>query len=179
VEPFLKPGDLQRIARPVDWFGLNHYSPIYAIAKQDEPLGFQLSDAPVGAPRSPIGWEVDPGGFRDTLLDVHRRYRRPVYVMENGAGAEEALDAKGQLEDRHRVDYYAAYTAAMQEAVGQGADVRGYFAWSLLDNFEWNSGYKHRFGFYFVDYATQRRVPKASAVWYRGFIANHARRRPS
>jgi beta-glucosidase len=101
---------------------------------------------------------------------VSRRYGLPVYVTENGAGANEHLDMTGELIDNERVDYLKAYTFAVREAVAAGADVRGYFIWSLLDNFEWGAGYANRFGIVFVDYPTQRRIPKASAHWYARLI---------
>ena len=176
IEPFQQPGDLERIHRPVDWFGLNHYSPIYASADPMTPLGFVWRDAPADAPRSPIGWQIDPQGFRDTLVEVSQRYGLPIYVTENGAGTIETLDTTGNVNDAARVDFLARYTAAMREAVARGADVRGYFVWSLLDNFEWGAGYNNRFGLVYVDFATQRRIPKESARWYQRLIAAGKRR---
>jgi beta-glucosidase len=105
------------------------------------------------------------------LLDIHARFRLPIYVLENGTAADDKLDASGNIEDSSRIAYLQAYTEAMQEAMAAGADVRGYFVWSLLDNFEWASGYSQRFGLVHVDYATQRRIPKASARWYSKLIA--------
>ncbi|MGE0426205.1 MAG: GH1 family beta-glucosidase [Reyranellaceae bacterium] len=171
IEPHQLPGDMARIQRPVDWFGLNHYSPIYASADPKAAHGFAWSDAPPEALRSPIGWQIDPPAFRDTLLGVHARYGLPVYVTENGAGTTETLDASGRVEDTARVEFLASYVGAMREAVARGADVRGYFVWSLLDNFEWGAGYENRFGLVHVDFKTQHRVPKASARWYREMIA--------
>jgi len=176
IEPFVKAGDLDRICRPIDWFGLNHYSPIYARAKPDSPLRFAWADAPAGVRRSPIGWQIDPGAFRDTLIDVSRRYRLPVYVTENGAGGNDRLNDAGEVPDRERIDYYKAYIYAMREAVAAGADVRGYFIWSLLDNFEWGAGYANRFGIVYIDYATQKRIPKESAHWYARLIHQEAMR---
>ena len=170
IEPHQMPGDMARIQRPVDWFGLNHYSPIYASADPKAAHGFAWSDAR-RRPASPIGWQIDPPAFRDTLLGIHARYGLPVYVTENGAGTTETLDASGHVEDTARIDFLASYVGAMREAVARGADVRGYFVWSLLDNFEWGAGYENRFGLVHVDFKTQRRVPKASASWYREMIA--------
>ncbi|MFO1082162.1 MAG: GH1 family beta-glucosidase [Reyranellaceae bacterium] len=166
IAPFRRDGDMERIRRKVDWFGLNHYSPLYGKAFPGSPLGFAWADPPPEAPRSPIGWLVDPAAFRDTLLEVHDRYQLPVYVTENGAGAVEKPNAAGEIVDTARIDYLRQYTAALEEAIAKGADVRGYFVWSLLDNFEWGAGYNNRFGLVYVDYATQRRIPKASARWY-------------
>ena len=124
--------------------------------------------------RSPIGWQLDPAAFRDTLIDLHRRYRLPIYVTENGAGAVESPNEAGEILDRERIDYLRSYGEALREAVAAGADVRGYFVWSLLDNFEWGAGYANRFGLVHVDFATQRRVPKASAHWYARMIRAEA-----
>jgi len=171
VEPWQHPGDLARICRPVDWFGLNHYSPIYARADPGSALGFGFGEVPAGVERTCIGWPIHPEAFHDTLLAVHRRYRLPIYVLENGFGANEELGPAGDVLDQPRIDYLAAYTAAMRSAIADGADVRGYFVWSLLDNFEWSSGYGLRFGLVYVDYPTQRRVPKASFAWYARLIS--------
>ncbi|MCC7276199.1 MAG: beta-glucosidase [Alphaproteobacteria bacterium] len=166
IAPHVRDGDMARIHRPVDWFGLNHYSPIFARADAAAPLGFAWADAPDDVPKTQMGWQVDPWAFRDTLIDVGRRYGLPVYVMENGAGTVEQPDASGNVVDLERVGYLAVYLSALYDALAAGADVRGYFVWSLLDNFEWGSGYNNRFGLVYVDYPTQRRIPKASAYWY-------------
>jgi beta-glucosidase len=171
-----RDGDMERIRRPLDWLGVNHYSPIYAKAEGASPLGFAWADAPADVPRSPIGWQIDPAAFRDTLLDAHDRYGLPIHVTENGAGAVEKPDASGELHDRERIEYLALYIDALGEAVERGADVRGYFVWSLLDNFEWGAGYASRFGLVYVDYPTQRRIPKASARWYAATIKSAAER---
>ncbi len=172
MAPFCRDGDLDRIHRPVDWLGINHYSPVYARADSASRLGFAWSDAPADALRSPIGWQIDPAAFRDVLIDACDRYGLPIYVTENGAGAIELADASGAVDDRERIEYLAAYLEALEEATVLGADVRGYFVWSLLDNFEWGAGYSNRFGIVRVDYATQARTPKASARWYAARIAS-------
>jgi len=171
IEPYLRPGDLARICRPVDWFGVNHYSVVHAKAKPDTTWGFGFADSPVKMPVTGIGWAICPEAFREELLRVSRRYRLPIYVTENGCGSDkETIGEDGEVDDQHRIDYLSAYIGSMAEAVAEGADVRGYFAWSLLDNFEWNAGYASRFGLVYVDYATQRRIPKASAKWYSRLI---------
>lgn len=170
MAPFCRDGDLERIRRPVDWFGVNHYGPIYAREDREAPLGFAWADAPADAPRSPIGWSFDPDGFRDTLIEAWQRYRLPIYVTENGAGAVEKPAADGTIDDAERIAYLQRYTDGLREAVARGADVRGYFVWSILDNFEWGAGYDNRFGLVYVDYATLRRTPKSSARWYADLI---------
>jgi len=171
VEPCVKPGDMARICRTIDWLGLNHYSPIYARAEAGAPLGFAWGHAPNSLPSTDVGWVIHPDAFRDELLRCHERYGLPLHVLENGFGGHDAPDASGRIADGRRIRYLAAYIAAMQEARRAGADVRGYFVWSLLDNFEWGSGYADRFGLVHVDYATQKRTPKASADWYGRLIA--------
>jgi beta-glucosidase len=174
-----RDGDMERIRRPLDWLGINHYSPIYATAEGGSPLGFAWADAPADVPRSPIGWQVDPTAFRDVLLAAHDRYGLPIYVTENGAGAVEKPDSSGEVHDPERIDYLSRYTDALRDAVEIGADVRGYFVWSLLDNFEWGAGYANRFGLVYVDYATQKRIPKSSARWYAAMIKAHDRQAAS
>lgn len=170
VEPYMEAGDLARIARKVDWFGLNHYSPIYARADGGGVFGFAWADPPPSVAKTPIGWEIDPEAFGQILRAVSSRYRLPVYITENGAGAVEEPGPDGRLDDRHRIRLLDAYIGAMREAIAGGADIRGYFVWSLLDNFEWGSGRGFRFGLIYVDYMTLRRVRKASADWFEALI---------
>lgn len=170
IEPYAQAGDLAHICRPLDWFGLNHYSPIYAKADPNGPLGFGFGPAPADVARTPIDWPIHPDAFRETLLSVNARYRLPVYVLENGFGGPDAPDVRGAIADERRIAFLEAYIEAMHQAIAQGADVRGYFVWSLLDNFEWGSGYGVRFGLVYVDYETQKRTPKASFRWYSDLI---------
>jgi beta-glucosidase len=171
IEPYLRPGDMARISRAVDWFGLNHYSPNYIRADTSNPLGFGFGAPPADVPRTAMGWPIDPPAFRETLLSLHRRFRLPIYVLENGTASDDHIDSAGEVADAPRIDYLRAYTNAMGEAIAAGADVRGYFVWSLLDNFEWSSGYQERFGLVYVDYPSQRRIPKLSARWYANLIS--------
>jgi beta-glucosidase len=170
MEPYVQAGDLARICRPLDWFGLNHYSPIYAKTDSDAPLGFTFGHTPADLSLTPIKWPIHPEAFHDTLLEVSTRYGLPVYVLENGFGGHEEPDAAGKVADAARIEYLKRYIEAMHRAIAEGADVRGYFVWSLLDNFEWGSGYGVRFGLVYVDYPTQKRIPKASFRWYANLI---------
>ena len=172
MTPHMWPDDLARICRPVDWFGLNHYAPHYVKASDANPLGVAFGDAPASVRRSVMGWPVEPDAFRETLIGLHERYGLPIYVLENGTASHDRIDANGAVLDQPRIDYLDAYTSAMFEAIKAGVDVRGYFIWSLLDNFEWGSGYSQRFGLVYVDYPTQRRIPKASFRWYARLIAS-------
>lgn len=176
IEPHLLAGDLARICRPLDWFGLNHYSPVYVKANAGTMLGYDFGDKPPGTPLTPIDWPIEPDAFREVLVAAHERYGLPIYVTENGYGAHDQPDASGAVDDPERIRFLADYTASMAAAAAQGADIRGYFVWSLLDNFEWDFGYSHRFGITYVDYATLRRIPKSSFHWYKNLItaARHA-----
>jgi beta-glucosidase len=169
-------GDMAAICQKTDWIGVNHYSPLYARANASNPLGFALGDPPADSEKSAIGWPIDPAAFRDTLLQTARRYQLPIYVTENGYGGYDTRDPDGQIHDDNRVHYLQRYTHAMAEAIQQGADVRGYFVWSLLDNFEWSFGYSNRFGIVHVDFATQKRTLKASGHWYKWLIKNNTER---
>ena len=169
LQEFVAAGDMARIAQPIDWFGLNHYCPIYARADQG-PLHFAWADAPHDVPLTGVGWRIDPEAFRNELITAYRRYKLPIYVTENGYGAHETLDTAGGVNDDGRIAYFADYLEALEQAVASGVDVRGYFLWSLLDNLEWGAGYANRFGIVYVDYATQRRVPKASFDWFAELI---------
>jgi beta-glucosidase len=174
MAPYQQPDDLAQICRPVDWFGLNHYSPHYVIASDRNPLGVGFAPAPDGVPRSAIGWPIEPEAFREALVAVYARYGLPIYVLENGIGCFDKPDAAGDVPDQPRIAFLSAYTAAMFEAINAGVDVRGYFVWSLLDNFEWSAGYSQRFGLVYVDYPTQRRLPKASFHWYARLIKSRS-----
>jgi beta-glucosidase len=170
VQEFVQAGDIARIAQPIDWFGLNHYSPIYARA-DNSPLGFAWASPPTGGPVTGVGWRIQPAAFRDELITTFKRYKLPEYVTEHGAGATAAPDAAGAVVDPGRIEYLDLYTKAMAEASAAGVDVRGYFIWSLLDNFEWGSGYASRFGLVYVDYETLQRTPKSSFEWVTKLIS--------
>ena len=117
-------------------------------------------------PRTAIGWPIQPDAFCETLLSLSDKYRLPIYVLENGTATKDQILDSGAVEDPDRIAYLAAYIASMRKAIDAGADVRGYFVWSLLDNFEWNAGYSQRFGLVRVDYESLKRTSKSSAYWY-------------
>jgi beta-glucosidase len=177
IAPYQHPDDAAKICRPVDWFGLNHYSPVYVRAGDANPLGVAFGDVPANVPRSDMGWPIEPAAFAETLSKIHKRYGLPIYVLENGTASHDEIDTTGAVTDQPRIDYLAAYIRAMFDAIENGADIRGYFVWSLLDNFEWGSGYSQRFGLVYVDYPTQRRIPKTSFHWYAKLIEPTAKRR--
>jgi beta-glucosidase len=170
LAPLVAAGDMATIHRPVDWFGLNHYSPIYVKADTGSVIGCGFGPAPDDVPRTAIGWPIQPKAFGETLLSLTRQYRLPIYVLENGTATNDQILDNGEVHDPDRIKYLDAYIASMREAIAAGADVRGYFVWSLLDNFEWNAGYSQRFGLVRVDYSTLQRTPKTSAHWYANMI---------
>jgi beta-glucosidase len=166
----IRDGDLETIARPIDFLGVNYYFPARVRASADsEPLGLELVPGP--APRTAMGWEVSPEGFHDLLVRLGRDYDVPIAVTENGAAFEDPPADDGIVEDPDRTAYLQGHVDAVARAIADGVDVRRYFAWSLMDNFEWAEGYAKRFGIVHVDYETQRRTVKRSGVWYRDLIA--------
>jgi len=168
--PFVRPHDMAAIAAPLDFLGVNYYSRIVVCRGDDgRPVGVRT--VPKEA-LTDMGWEVHPQGLEDLLLRLHRDYGPiPLYVTENGAAYGDAPDAAGRIADARRVAYLRGHLAAAHRAIAAGVPLRGYFVWSLLDNFEWAHGYTKRFGLYWVDYETQRRLPKDSAYWYRDVVA--------
>lgn len=172
--PEIVAGDLERIRQPIDFLGVNYYT--------RGVMAHHPIEVPTGAVRIPqrrstytgTAWEVYPEGLTDTLVWVRERYGDvPLYVTENGAAFYDPPTVEETLDDPLRVRYYRDHLRAVLEAIERGVDVRGYFAWSLLDNFEWAHGYSIRFGLIHVDYETQRRTPKASARFYADLIRTH------
>ena len=165
--PVLQPGDLALIAAPIDFLGINYYTRIWASAdKTPAPNAMGVTD---------MGWEIYPDGLRELLVGLQADYRLPpIYITENGCACADQL-AGGAVDDGARIEYLRTHLEAVAQARAAGVDIRGYFAWSLLDNFEWDSGYAKRFGLVHVDYQTQARTPKASAHWYRELIERSRR----
>jgi beta-glucosidase len=174
LAPFVRAGDLELIHQPVSFLGINHYFSSYTEADSKALLGYRHPSPPAGVPRTSFDWPINPDEFRDVLLWLHRDYPcPPIYITENGAYFEDTLSNDGKVHDRPRIEFLESYINAMWEAVGQGVEVRGYFVWSLLDNFEWASGYRPTFGLIKVDYHTLKRIPKDSYYWYREYIERH------
>jgi beta-glucosidase len=166
----IRDGDLATISRPIDFLGVNYYFPSRVRASaSEEPLGVQAVPGP--PPLTAMGWEVAPDSFYDLLMRLDREYGVPIAVTENGAAFDDPPAENGVVEDRDRTAYLHGHIDAVARAIADGADVRRYFAWSLMDNFEWAEGYAKRFGIVRVDYDTQQRTIKRSAAWYRDLIA--------
>jgi beta-glucosidase len=176
-------GDLDVISAPLDLLGVNYYRgyQVTGTARVGaeaggaawigaETVGFVSDD---GLPRTESGWQVQPDGLTDILVRVHQEYPAiPLYVTENGAAYPDHEHGDGKVEDHDRVAFLDSHLRAAHTAIEEGVDLRGYFYWSLLDNFEWAEGYAKRFGLVHVDYETQYRTPKQSARWYSQVI-NH------
>ncbi|MFD7921328.1 GH1 family beta-glucosidase [Streptomyces sp. NPDC059740] len=185
------PGDLETISRPIDVLGVNYYTPTVVSRPADgagdsaddghgrsdhspwtgsEDVAFHLAEGR----RTAMNWAVDADGLYTLLRGLSEQFPRlPLMVTENGAAYEDVLTPEGTVEDPERIAYLHSHLAAVRRAVTDGVDVRGYFLWSLMDNFEWAYGYSKRFGAVYVDYPTQRRIPKASAHWYAEVIRRH------
>ena len=174
-EPFVRPGDMKTIHQTIDFLGINYYSGAYIQADTKALLGFQRASPPPEVPRTSFDWEINPQEFRDVLIWLRDTYPcPPVYVTENGAYFDDILSEDGKVHDDRRIAFLDRYIQAMQEAQAHGVDIRGYFVWSLLDNFEWAGGYRPTFGLVKVDFDTMRRIPKDSYYWYRDLIQQGA-----
>lgn len=167
--PDIHPGDLDTIRQPLDFLGVNFYTRLFYSAPGAED--FLYYEHPHQAPLTDIGWEVHPPALTKLLTDLHKQYSLPpVYITENGAAmADQFID--GKVNDTDRVDYYQAHLNALNAAMAEGVDVKGYFAWSLMDNFEWAEGYEKRFGIVHVDFDTQKRTIKQSGLAYKAMLS--------
>lgn len=182
---FRADGDLGLAGADLDFLGVNNYFPSYVrAAEYEEPDPARRTAADVGAvldppaelPRTSMGWPVEPEGLYRLLVGLKQRYPDlpPVYITENGTSGFDAPDESGEVHDQHRIDYLDSHLRAVRSAMDEGVDVRGYYCWSLLDNFEWGEGYQQRFGLVYVDYETQRRIPKDSFDWYRRVVTQRS-----
>ncbi|WP_329571224.1 GH1 family beta-glucosidase [Kitasatospora sp. NBC_01266] len=176
----VRPGDLKLIAAPgLDGLGVNYYNPT-RIAAPTDPGGLPFTEAEIeGVARTAFGWPVVPDGLRELLVGLRDRYGDalpPITITENGCSVTDEPGPDGTVHDQPRIDYLAGHLDALAAAVAQGVDVRGYYTWSLIDNFEWAEGFSQRFGLVHVDFETQKRTPKASYAWYRDLIATHRKR---
>ncbi|WP_137122867.1 GH1 family beta-glucosidase [Segeticoccus rhizosphaerae] len=181
---FIREGDLATIGAPIDFLGINYYFPLNVEqAPHDEPDPARRTADDLGyaqvvrddEPTTVMGWPVEADGLRRLLVWLHDTYPGlpPIYITENGTAGLDTVADDGTVDDRLRVRYLSDHLGAVAQAIDEGVDVRGYYCWSLLDNFEWAEGYRMRFGIVHVDFDSQVRTPKASYHWYRRLIADH------
>jgi beta-glucosidase len=167
-QPEILDGDMEIISHAVDFLGVNYYT--RAVYRADEEEVYLQIDPP--EPRTDIGWEIYPTAFTKLLVSLNKTYKLPpIYITENGAAMADKM-VGGKVDDQDRVDYYQSHLNAVNDAIEQGVAIKGYFAWSLMDNFEWAEGYLKRFGIVHVDYDTQVRTVKSSGLAYKTLIAN-------
>lgn len=175
--PLIAAGDLALIQQPVDFIGVNYYSPMYVADAPQSLFGAWFGAAPPGMRFTAMGWPIDANALTEELILLSKRYGKPeFYIAENGACFDDSVAADGTVHDDDRTAYLREHLAAAQRALAAGVKLRGYFVWSLLDNFEWAEGYSRRFGIVRVDFASQKRTPKSSYRWLAEFIAQQKRR---
>jgi beta-glucosidase len=172
---FVRDGDLEAIARPLDFLGVNYYRIHTITADPDRVQRAQQlpgslgawSFPPPGVPVTSMDWPIEPEGLADLLIDLQRDYApSKVFVTENGAAFDDEAGSDGEVDDAERIEFLRGHFEAAHEAIRAYVPLGGFFVWSLLDNFEWAEGYSQRFGLIHVDFATQERTPKGSARWY-------------
>jgi beta-glucosidase len=172
VKPLVQEGDLDAIAAPLDFLGVNNYFRFIVSSGADGPRMERNSENE----HTDMGWEVYPDGLHKLLVRVAQDYEpNAIYITENGAAFGDVRVHNGRVHDPERTSYIQSHIAAVGRAVADGSPIKGYFVWSLLDNFEWAFGYSKRFGIVYVDYPTLERVPKDSFYWYRDFLATRER----
>ncbi len=168
----IQPGDMELISVPLDFLGINYYNRHVIRAVDSNPAQPQFVK-PEGI-YTAMGWEVYPEGLHRILSRVHRDYNPPkIYITENGASTDDVLNDQRQVEDDLRLSYLQGHFQQLHRAISEGVPVAGYFAWSLMDNFEWSWGYSRRFGIVYVDFETQERIIKKSGHWYAKVAASN------
>jgi beta-glucosidase len=174
IAPPVRDGDLEHIATPTDYLGVNYYFRQVVVDNPNGPAPFARQVSVAGSKETAMGWEMYPAGLEELLVRIAGDYAPPrIFVTESGAAWPDELAPTGEIEDKERTDYLERHIEACAAAVVRGAPVDGYFVWSLLDNFEWSYGYDKRFGLVHVDYPTQRRTVKASGHRYAEIIRTH------
>jgi beta-glucosidase len=162
--------DLAIICQPLDFIGLNFYSAIEIKAGASGP---EIAPCHRGYPRTAMRWSITPSMMYFGTKFIYERYQLPIYITENGLSCNDKIYLDGAVHDPDRIDFLNRYLRELKRASESGVDLRGYFHWSLLDNFEWSNGYEERFGLFFVDYTTLKRHPKDSASWYRSVVESN------
>jgi len=168
---FIKDGDLQKISIKNDFLGVNYYS--RALVKFFQDLKLNCQSVKGNLKKTAMGWEIYPQGLYDLIVRLRKEYTQlPIYITENGAAFNDTLSKEKRIKDVERIDYIKRHLMKIADLNQQGADIRGYYLWSLIDNFEWTYGYSKRFGIVYVDFKTQERIMKDSALWYKDVIKN-------
>jgi beta-glucosidase len=168
----VQDGDMEKIRTDFDYIGINLYSrSIVAHAPQDRNLGARDVN-PGDVERTEFNWEVYPEAIHDVITRCWNDYKKPIYITENGCSYGDGPDANGVVNDTRRISFLQRYIGQVGKAIEEGADVRGYYHWSSMDNFEWTFGYSQRFGLIHVDFETQKRTIKQSGHWYQDVIKN-------
>jgi beta-glucosidase len=168
--PEIGADDMKIISQPIDFYAQNIYNGQFV---QADASGWKDVNFPVGMTKTAIGWPVTPDCMYWCARFIYDNYGKPIIISENGMSAHDAVSLDGKVHDPNRVDFMNRYLLSLRKAAAEGVPLKGYFAWTFLDNFEWACGYNDRFGLIYVDYQTQRRIPKDSAYWYKDIIASN------
>jgi beta-glucosidase len=171
--PEIRSGDLETICQPLDFFGTNIYGWERVQAKANGKSGAERVPYPAGYPSTALGWPVTPDALYWGARFFHERYQKPIYITENGLSLRDLVAVDGKVHDPQRIDFLTRYLAALRRAGEHGAQIAGYFQWSIMDNFEWAEGYRERFGLIHVDYQTQQRTVKDSGRFYAEVIRSN------
>ncbi|HCO29648.1 MAG TPA: beta-glucosidase, partial [Lachnospiraceae bacterium] len=166
--PNIKESDLKLISEPIDFYGQNIYNgKCIRMGNDGKPEEVKRYE---GFPKTAMGWPITPECLYWGPKFLYERYQKPIYITENGLSCHDVISLDGKVHDPNRIDFLARYLGQVKKAKEDGVDIRGYFQWSLMDNFEWACGYNERFGLIYVDYNTQKRILKDSAYWYQTTI---------
>jgi beta-glucosidase len=171
ILPEILGGDNKIIAEPIDFIGINHYFSNYVTYDENNKQTYSKI-VKCQFDKTDFGWDITPEGFYDVLMYINSTTKLPIYITENGISLNDIVNIDGKILDYDRIDYMQKYLYAMNRAIENGANVKGYYYWSLMDNFEWSLGYKERFGLIYINYNTQKRTLKQSAKFYKKIINN-------
>lgn len=171
--PEIKDGDMEIISQPLDFLGQNIYNGKEVRAGKNQEIEFTKRYD--GFPKTGLSWPITPKALYWGPRFLYERYKKPIYITENGLSCPDVISLDGKVHDPNRIDFLHRYLLELKRAASDGVDIAGYFQWSLLDNFEWHSGYDERFGIVFVDYKTQKRIIKDSGYWYKDVISSNGK----
>ena len=164
--------DMDEIKQLIDFVGVNYYSG--SLVKFNPEKLFGVESLPIGLPKTEMGWEIYPKGLYEILKSLHDDYNpKEIFITENGAAFKDIVK-NGEVHDQNRIDYLKSHFAQAHRAIEEGVRLKGYFVWSLMDNFEWAHGYSKRFGIIYTDYNTQKRIIKDSGKWYSNIISKNS-----